>query len=314
MFAFGVYLPNKLLLKNLCLVFDMIGQILVPDGGLFRQVNVKVLVFDIDGTILNTKGTMTGSTYRALIECHRKGLILCVATARSGRLVFRKQEIPWEHNFLQERGIYYNGGTVFDNPHHFYQHTAIPGPVVAQVVSQILEHDHTLQIALQHDNLYHAFSTPMPEAHLASWGFKQAELVDFQMAKSQPTTKIMVFEGTDFHIISTDLSALYYGLVQRFSNMVDIILADSGKAIYILSRHATKGKAINTLISLYGIRPEEVAVFGDDTPDAGMFGLFGYSIAMGNAHESLKTHSTFITKSNDEDGVAFALSEYLKVL
>jgi hydroxymethylpyrimidine pyrophosphatase-like HAD family hydrolase len=138
--------------------------------------------------------------------------------------------------------------------------------------------------------------------------------MDFRIAKGKPTTKIMVFAGTDYHIISTDLSALYRLLAFRFSNTVETILADSRKAIYILSKHVNKGKAINTIISLNGIRPEEVAVFGDDIPDTGMFGLFGYSIAMGNACDSLKVNSTFITKSNDEDGVTFALTDYLKIL
>ena len=71
------------------------------------------------------------------------------------------------------------------------------------------------------------------------------------------------------------------------------------------------GEAINTLISLHGIKPEEVAVFGDDTPDIGMF---GHSIAIGNAHESLKKKATFITNSNDEEGVVSASADYSRLL
>ena len=93
-------------------------------------MDVKTLVFDIDGTILNSKGTMTEKTYNALKECYKRGFIICIATARSGRLVFRKEDIQWDPEFLLERGIFYNGGTVFDKPSHFYQHTAIPGLIV----------------------------------------------------------------------------------------------------------------------------------------------------------------------------------------
>lgn len=277
-------------------------------------MDAKALVFDIDGTILNSKGVMTEKTYDALMECHRRGFFICIATARSGRLVFREGEIQWEHAFLLERGIFYNGGTVFDHPNHFYQHTAIPGPVVQQVVRKILEYDDTLQVALQHDDQYHSFRIPMPDEHLVSWGFKQDELIDFQEAKSRPTTKMMAFAGTNFHGISMDLSDLYELLVSQFSSSLNVILADSRKAIYALSKYVSKGKAINTLVSFYGIKPEEVAIFGDDTPDIGMFGMFGHSIAMGNAHESLKKRATFITKSNDEEGVVFALTDYLRLL
>lgn len=278
------------------------------------MIKVKALVFDIDGTILNSKGEMTELTYKALRRCCQRNFIICVATARSGRLVFRKEDIQWEHSFLLERGIFYNGGTVFDNPHHFYQHTAIPGAVVQQVVDTISEYDDSLQIALQHDDQYHSFKIPISNEHIAGWGFMRDELLDFQIAKSRPTTKIMIFEGTNFHSISTNLSCLHQSLTTRFSHSLSIILADNQKVIYLLSKYVNKGNAINTLISLYGIKPEEVAVFGDDTPDIGMFGMFGHSIAMSNAHESLKNNSTFTTKSNDEEGVAFALTEYLKII
>jgi 5-amino-6-(5-phospho-D-ribitylamino)uracil phosphatase len=69
-------------------------------------------------------------------------------------------------------------------------------------------------------------------------------------------------------------------------------------------QYATKGHAIQKLISFYDISLEEVAVFGDDTPDMGMFGLFGHSIAMGNAHASLKAVASYVTLSNDEDGLS----------
>jgi len=272
-------------------------------------MGIKALIFDIDGTILNSHVTMTKLPYNALKECHREGLFICTATARSGRMVFRKEDLLWEHEFLLERGISYNGATIFDKPNHFYQHTAIPGSIVQHLVTRILDYDDTLQIALQHDDQYHAFKIPMTEEQLVGWGFRQDGIIDFQKARQLSTTKIMIFTGNQDKPV--DLSELYQSLVSEFSFSVNIILADSWKAIYIISKHANKGKAINTLISLYNIKPEEVAVFGDDTPDIGMF---GHSIAMGNAHESLKRHASFVTKTNDEEGVVFALTDYLKVI
>jgi hydroxymethylpyrimidine pyrophosphatase-like HAD family hydrolase len=61
------------------------------------------------------------------------------------------------------------------------------------------------------------------------------------------------------------------------------------------------------------IKPKVVAVFGDDTPDIGMFGLFGESVAMGNAHDSLKAILTYVTLTNDQDGVVHAIRNYLEI-
>jgi Cof subfamily protein (haloacid dehalogenase superfamily) len=275
---------------------------------------VKALIFDIDGTLLTSRGVMTRATYDALLACKQAGLIICVATARSGRIVFRDDEIPGDQAPLLERGIFYNGATVFDHPHHFYQHTPIPGDVVHEMVKVISDYDPGLQIALQYDDLYHSFKYPLPAQELPVWGLAREDVYDFEAAKTKPVTKIMVFKGATWETISGDLSNLYSRLSAEFAPKANLVLADSRKSIYIISRYAGKGHAIRTLIALYGIQLQEVAVFGDDTPDMAMFGQFGHSIAMGNAHDSLKAISTFVTLTNDQDGVVYALKNYLKLI
>jgi Cof subfamily protein (haloacid dehalogenase superfamily) len=275
---------------------------------------VRALFFDIDGTVLNSKGVMSDSVYHALLRCQADGLLIGMVTARSGRIVFRDYEVPGDSRVLLERGVYYSGGTVFDRLQAFYQHTPIPGDTVAELVATIGQYDDGLQIALQHDDLYHAFKQGVPDEELALWGFRREEILDFAVASGRATTKMMVFSGTTWRGTKEDVSELYGALDEHFGEAVNLILADSRRCIYVLSRHATKGRAIQTLISLYDISPEEVAVFGDDTPDIGMFSLFGHSIAMGNAHASLKKAASYVTLSNDEDGVVHALRNHLKIL
>jgi hydroxymethylpyrimidine pyrophosphatase-like HAD family hydrolase len=81
-----------------------------------------------------------------------------------------------------------------------------------------------------------------------------------------------------------------------------------------MSINATKENALLELLALRDIDPEKVVVFGDDTPDAGMFRTFGCSVAMANARDSLKDIATYVTRSNDDDGVAFALYKLLEIL
>ncbi len=275
---------------------------------------IKALIFDIDGTLLNSDSTMTEETYTALKQCDEKGFLLCLATARAGRIVFRESDIPWDHDFLLKRGIFYNGGTYYDKPTSFYQHTPIPNFLVLQISNSISEYNDSLQIALQHDDEYHSFKYEMKDSDLVNWGFQRNELLNFQIAQNKPATKMMIFEGNDFRKIKHDMSTLFYNLVKRFKDSVNIILADSKKCIYITSKYASKGNAIKKIIALNNIKPNEVAVFGDDTPDMGMFGLFGHSIAMGNAHETLKKNASFVTKTNNENGVVYALHKYLYVI
>ena len=277
-------------------------------------MTIRALFFDIDGTILNSKGVMNPIVFESLLECKRKGILVSIVTARSGRIVFRVNEIPGDRNLLLDRGIFYNGGTIFDKQHNFYQHIPIPGEIVNRIVSHVQKANDHLQIALQHDNIYHAFKYKMNDDELIGWGFSGNDIHDFMNSQTNPATKIMVFGGKEWRNISGDLSDLYHDLLGTFGKSVNLILADSKKCIYILSKYASKGIAIKKLISFYNINPEEVAVFGDDTPDIGMFDMFGQSIAMGNAHDSLKSIASYVTLSNDEDGVVHALKNHLKII
>jgi Cof subfamily protein (haloacid dehalogenase superfamily) len=277
-------------------------------------MSVKALIFDIDGTILTPEGVMSERTLDVLRECHNKGIILSVATARAGRLVFPDGTIPGEHSFLLERGIFYNGGTIIDKTMAFYQHTPIPGNVVGEIVATVAEFSSNIQIALQHDDQYHSFRMlPSPD-DLVGWGFNSDEIEEFSRASEKPATKIMVFNGSDFTKMSADMTHLYNHLIQKFSHQVHINLADSCYCLYIISKHTGKGVAGSKLVSLHGIKPEETAVFGDDTPDLDMFTQFNNCIAMGNAHVELKKRAAFVTKPNYEDGIEFALREHLKIV
>ena len=56
---------------------------------------------------------------------------------------------------------------------------------------------------------------------------------------------------------------------------------------------------------------EEMIAFGDDFNDIGMLKLCGKGIAMGNAIDEVKAIADYITKTNNEDGVAYYLEPNL---
>jgi hydroxymethylpyrimidine pyrophosphatase-like HAD family hydrolase len=110
------------------------------------------------------------------------------------------------------------------------------------------------------------------------------------------------------------LSDAYHELLEQCGDRASIFLTDSDLWLQFMSSEASKENALMELLSLRNIPLEEVVVFGDDMPDLGMFKTFGCSVAMGNGKEALKEAATYVTRSNDEDGVAFALKEYLGIL
>ena len=60
-------------------------------------------------------------------------------------------------------------------------------------------------------------------------------------------------------------------------------------------------------MKLKNIDRESTVAFGDGENDISMLQSAGYSIVMGNASDKVKEHADLITKSNNEDGVAYAI-------
>ena len=71
------------------------------------------------------------------------------------------------------------------------------------------------------------------------------------------------------------------------------------------------GKALEALCDSLGISLLQVMAIGDNANDFSMLERVGFPVAMGNAKEELKQIAKTVTTSNDEDGVAKAIYEYL---
>jgi Cof subfamily protein (haloacid dehalogenase superfamily) len=74
---------------------------------------------------------------------------------------------------------------------------------------------------------------------------------------------------------------------------------------------AHKGHALQKVMDLYNLQPNQVLAFGDYNNDIEMLSLVDYSFAMANAHASVKKIATYETKSNDAYGVESVLEKLI---
>lgn len=83
------------------------------------------------------------------------------------------------------------------------------------------------------------------------------------------------------------------------------------KIFEFLNKDCGKGFTIANLCNILNIDINHVVSFGDAPNDVDMIKMCGTGVAMGNAYDEIKEIANFITKSNDEDGVAYFLEQYL---
>ena len=79
----------------------------------------------------------------------------------------------------------------------------------------------------------------------------------------------------------------------------------------VIAAGANKGKGVQNLARLMGLSKKEICVIGDYHNDIPMFEAAGFSVAMGNGDEEVKSRATVVTGTNDENGVAEAIKRYI---
>jgi hydroxymethylpyrimidine pyrophosphatase-like HAD family hydrolase len=74
---------------------------------------------------------------------------------------------------------------------------------------------------------------------------------------------------------------------------------------------ANKGVVIERMSQYYNIPLAQIATLGDQPNDVLMFQRSGFSIAMGNASVEVQRQATRVTASNEDEGFAKAIEEFI---
>ena len=89
------------------------------------------------------------------------------------------------------------------------------------------------------------------------------------------------------------------------------VLKSAPYFLEILDKRVNKGTGVKSLADALGIKPEEIMALGDQENDIAMIEYAGMGVAMENAIPSVKEVANFVTKSNLEDGVAYAIEKFV---
>lgn len=91
---------------------------------------------------------------------------------------------------------------------------------------------------------------------------------------------------------------------------LDIEVIDREKGFYeCIPRGHSKATAIDLVLKHYGISKEDAYVFGDSSNDLSMFQYAVNCIAMGDHSPVLEPYISFVTKTVEDDGIAYAMKE-----
>ena len=89
---------------------------------------------------------------------------------------------------------------------------------------------------------------------------------------------------------------------------------DSSNDTYFINavaRSVSKGDTLQNVVDYLDINLDQVVAIGDSFNDLPVFEIVGFSIAMGNAPDSLKDLADWVAPSVENDGVAVAIEKFI---
>ena len=273
--------------------------------------DIRLLALDLDGTTFNSDKIITEKTREAIAAAIRKGVIVMPATGRP------KNGLP--ESFTSIPGVRYaltsNGGAVVD----LEEDRMIHGDFVdyetgCRVIDLLLSIDALVEV--YHDGICYADrrgydKTLHTYQHMPEW-FKtyvkksRTPVEDLREQVYSGRLKIEKF------LASFDDMVLRQQLFEQAKKIGNLsVVFGNSFNVEISSATATKGSSLLAFASGLGIGPDQIMACGDTMNDETMLEAAGLAVAMGNADEEIKALADYITLSNDEDGVAYAIEKFI---
>ena len=276
-------------------------------------LSIKLIAFDLDGTMLDSRKGLPEANRRALIRAAEQGVLLVPATGRILRgIPAPLRELPFLRYYILA-----NGAAVVDSQTGRCLYEA---KIPLELALRFYDYADSLPVLY---DCYQDEDSWMSQAMFErlgeyfTWEPKMIELMELLR------TRVPDFKGT-LRQLGLPLSKmqLYFRPEdeperQRQLRLLpelfpELIATTSMKNnIELNSVEATKGRALLALARELGLRREETAAFGDGSNDIAMLRAAGTGIAMANSQPGVKEAADRVTGTNDEAGVGLAIDALL---
>lgn len=271
----------------------------------------KLLALDIDGTVLNSRGAISPRVAVAIAGAKHAGMLVTLATGRSLRAA-----LPVAQALEISAPLVVNNGAlvVASESGRVLLKRALPAPVATQAV-QFLQRLGFTTFARRYcqsgPDLFYEQGPAVAEQACLLGRDREAVCQVFDLAgavASMDLLKVMTLDRTP----AIEAAAGY--LAGHLGGAYTLLITPEMPGYSLLEVSAcgvSKATGLERLTALNGIRPDEVVAFGDNINDLEMLQFAGLGVAMGNAPDVVKQAAKAVTASNDEDGVAQLLDQYI---
>jgi Cof subfamily protein (haloacid dehalogenase superfamily) len=265
-----------------------------------QRPRIRLVIADIDGTLVTKQKLLTPRSVQAVERLNEAGILFGVTTGRPPKGARMLVESLPGLKFIAG----FNGGIVVRRDFSLFKQNLLPAAAAQQVVEIILEHKMDVWLYTDKD-----------------WFVRdlQAYRVDSEQRTVQFPPKVTpTFDGLFDRVAKIVGISENYDTVAHCERNVQercgaTVSAARSQPFYLDVTHpnANKGEVVVMAAEFARIPTSEVATIGDMPNDITMFRKSGVSIAMGNASPEVQKAATYVTASNQEEGFAQAMDDFI---
>lgn len=265
----------------------------------------KLLVLDVDGTLLNEEKVISKRTLSALLKVQQTGVRIALASGRPtyGLLPIAKSlELGLYGGFI----LSYNGSQIINakNGEILFERRINP-EMIPYIEKKAVKNNFAL--FTYHDD---TLLTNSPDnVHVQ----EEAALNNLKIITEEEFSTAIDFAPCKCMLVSDDEEALT-GLENHWKKRLDGVLDVFRSEPYFLEVvpcSVDKANTLAVLLEYLGIQRDEVMAIGDGVCDVTMIQMAGTGVAMGNSVESVKICADYTTDTNENDGVAQAVEKLI---
>lgn len=265
----------------------------------------KLLALDLDGTLTNSKKQITPHTLETLIRAQQeKGLKIILA---SGRPTYGVAPLANALQLDKFGGfiLAYNGGEIINwRTHEIMYKNLLDHDVLPYLYECAKKNDFAI---VTYENEYVLTEKPddeyvLKEALLNVMKIKKVD--NFLEAVRHPIAKcLIVGEPTHLAILEKEMQ-------EQLKDRMGVFRSEP-YFLELVPKDIDKARSLSVLLEELELKREELMAAGDGFNDLSMVRFAGMGVAMANAQDVVKENADFITLSNDEDGVAYAVEKFI---
>lgn len=280
----------------------------------------KLLATDMDGTLLMDNKVLSQENIEALKRAKKQGVEIVICTGRP---------YPNVKPYLEQLGfdcwVITNNGAVIRNKE---------GKIISAVYMKPKALEEAI-VLLQKENIYFHVSDEK-HTYIKSYRerIKNIQRLILQTGASNLkalllSTWFVLFNGShkkvNFSSFTKDggkaasifiLSKCQQQLENISKKLKDIKAVDITSSghdnVEVLDENATKGKALKQLAKALNINQEAIIAVGDNYNDLSMIEYAGLGVAMNNAEKAVIEKANWVTKSNEEHGIAHLVRHFIE--